>query len=1181
MQSKGTPVFKMSKGGNVTKMTRLQLEEYISKNYIPNISSAEFTYLFNETDFSYDLIGNKKVNETKLLNYYKKQSDFTQSSLAENSQYRINDWDMVEIIKDPETDEIIEERELQLVNSDNTYNFSYLGLIDLNWRVYYDENAEKYFYVIHPHLGGDIRGNYGEALILSGEDKDDLFYRYYYQFISGLATVTIQFTDSSELVFDGLQDSDVFRFYFVEENSTINGKIAQKFVDDFEQFIKPSGDEFLIQVVEEYKIFKGDKFVRGGSIDESPKAYIEILGYGEGGWFNLSDYDSGEEFMDAIYQFMNELNEADGKNREEYRVADFEGFGDGEYYEYMGETEFDNIIQGYKEFELNNFPVNVVEEYKTDMGYDDYTDTLKSMESSFLGSYDSYEDYGYEIVKDGLYKVTGYDIYITDTDKRLIAVDESDFRVGDMDFNELLEIAENTKSDYEKEKDNLESRIEEINYSISDLESLIEASDEEEEELLEQIGEMQQEIEEIEDKLNSLEDEYFDQARNEANEIIYDQITERLNNDLVGYLEELGYEDFSDINWISVDYEKIGEEMANDNVVIESDRKLFMFSNYGKGGKVLTTKNKKLPFYVVEEINNKIVSGNNSKDEAIKLKSDLVRQYQGLKFNVYTLDALESRKNLNVLGKKDYISLKDLDSSSKVELNPSAINVAKYKSKKGLEKGVDWLKTQWQEADFGDGKGETQFADGGSADDRFNEIRKRFEFIDLSVKMKIASILGIDEAIKYLERYENYAITPYYLLTRAVYKDIISVDEIDENLLNEAKYESESVEESYAGTGDDIGSSDINAFIVNMLRGAGYKIEVKNNAYVRMDKYEKEQEILQKENEERERLERERIEERERLELKKLEQQRILELEKLEEQQRLEFEKQAENDFIEKERKKFKIILTPANKFILTNENGEIIKNSNNESIKFETKNDAETYILENLINPKANVGLILMASQMLQQQQQEQQKAQLQAQQKAKEDAIEKEKMRLENIEKQATSKDIIDTKINTPKLGGGGEFNLEFCVNYLIENLKNQQEVVDYFTSNQNLVLMFKEELKIETLELLHKLINESICNHIFSDDIDINQQNSKRAVVIPINKNYFEEIELKAEGGELWIQKAIKEMKKKGTEGAFTNQARREGMDTINFAKKVIENPKKYSMKTYRRAMFVKNTNPEKFI
>ena len=48
MHSKGTPVFRMAKGGNVTSMTRLQLEEYITKNYLPTISSAEFTYSFTE-----------------------------------------------------------------------------------------------------------------------------------------------------------------------------------------------------------------------------------------------------------------------------------------------------------------------------------------------------------------------------------------------------------------------------------------------------------------------------------------------------------------------------------------------------------------------------------------------------------------------------------------------------------------------------------------------------------------------------------------------------------------------------------------------------------------------------------------------------------------------------------------------------------------------------------------------------------------------------------------------------------------------------------------------------------------------------------------------------------------------------------------------------------------------------
>jgi hypothetical protein len=72
-----------------------------------------------------------------------------------------------------------------------------LGLIDLNWRVYYDDVNEHYFYVIHPHIGGDIRGNYGDALILKGDDKEELFYRYYYDFISGRATIYFEFKDGS------------------------------------------------------------------------------------------------------------------------------------------------------------------------------------------------------------------------------------------------------------------------------------------------------------------------------------------------------------------------------------------------------------------------------------------------------------------------------------------------------------------------------------------------------------------------------------------------------------------------------------------------------------------------------------------------------------------------------------------------------------------------------------------------------------------------------------------------------------------------------------------------------------------------------------------------------------------------------------------------------------------------
>jgi hypothetical protein len=66
----------------------------------------------------------------------------------------------------------------------------------------------------------------------------------------------------------------------------------------------------------------------------------------------------------------------------------------------------------------------------------------------------------------------------------------------------------------------------------------------------------------------------------------------------------------------------------------------------------------------------------------------------------------------------------------------------------------------------------------------------------------------------------------------------------------------------------------------------------------------------------------------------------------------------------------------------------------------------------------------------------------------------------------------------------------------------------------------------------------------------------------------------------GGELWIQDAVAQMKKKGTIGAFTKQAKRDGVTPIEFAKKVLKNPKGYTLKTRRRANFVRNVNPDKF-
>lgn len=68
--------------------------------------------------------------------------------------------------------------------------------------------------------------------------------------------------------------------------------------------------------------------------------------------------------------------------------------------------------------------------------------------------------------------------------------------------------------------------------------------------------------------------------------------------------------------------------------------------------------------------------------------------------------------------------------------------------------------------------------------------------------------------------------------------------------------------------------------------------------------------------------------------------------------------------------------------------------------------------------------------------------------------------------------------------------------------------------------------------------------------------------------------------AKGGSTWIQKATKQMDKKGTKGLFTERAEARGLTAVEFAKKVLANPNRYTKTIQKEAQFVKNTNPELF-
>ena len=738
------PVVRMADGGNVSELNYSDRKAYIESHYAPFITDAQMIFSIYDSGIEYNYKGDRKEVVNSIIESYKSLADYTEITLPQETIYEIKDWELVRKDIDPDTDDVIGETPLKELSADNTYNFSYNGLVDLNWRVYEDEEYERYFYVITPHLGGDIRGNYGDAFILQGNDKDELFYRYYEGFISGVASIYFKFKDGSEIGFDSEQDSDVFYFRLNEIFEPTG--MAKKYLKDFEKFETWYGDEFLEETIDIYLMRKGvaPKMMAGGSLnDETPMAYIQVLGYNEGQWFNLTDYSDGQDVIDGIYEWMGELNAEFGGNREEYEVTDYEGFGRDLYDQYMSSNEFDEIIEGYEKYENSDFHSDIIVAYRNDSGSGNSTlsEIIDEMDNNFFGKYESLQDFGYEMVQQGVYEPSDYDVYITDTDKRILAGEEADAVVDGMDFDELLNIAEGVKSEYESEISDLENKISDITTEIDELTSLqddIENADDEEYEIIsDQIEEKEVELDDIQNELDNIDSSFEDRAREEARDTFYDEIYDKLENDLSSWLEEYGYtENLQDISFLSVDYEKIGDEIGADYLIIEYDGEMYFFNNYAKGGRLMATKQKpKYDYYIVESSTKKLVSGYSTKKEALEQRKLLIEEYPSMRFEIYTLGNLESKTDLDVFSKKDYVELSTLDKIKKVSVDAFRYgkekvgqaneflvrNDVKGKIKRGArnvadktKQGFNWLRNKWNEADFGDGKGKAKFfADGG------------------------------------------------------------------------------------------------------------------------------------------------------------------------------------------------------------------------------------------------------------------------------------------------------------------------------------------------------------------------------------------------------------------------------------------------------------------------------------
>ena len=173
--------------------------------------------------------------------------------------------------------------------------------------------------------------------------------------------------------------------------------------------------------------------------------------------------------------------------------------------------------------------------------------------------------------------------------------------------------------------------------------------------------------------------------------------------------------------------------------------------------------------------------------------------------------------------------LEDSKGVSESQYTPELIKVIEViKENEDINEIVDGLKSKGLIKNY-------MMAEGGEVDfsERMAKMRSAYENLQMSVKGKIASAIGIDEAVAIMDT--DYSIHPFNLIFGAVRGGLLELDEINKDLVNEAVYEAERVTDDYRDSGQGIGGSDMTYFTQNVLNSAGYKTGFINNTLKRVD----------------------------------------------------------------------------------------------------------------------------------------------------------------------------------------------------------------------------------------------------------------------------------------------------------------------------------------------------------
>jgi len=194
----------------------------------------------------------------------------------------------------------------------------------------------------------------------------------------------------------------------------------------------------------------------------------------EGKWFDLSDYLSASDLMNDIHDMLLDLTEKynDGEVREEWAVHDYEGIPPTLASEYMGEADFQKLMDIREIAEDRNIAVEVLVERAGDTGSDDYEALADSLVMVVDGSDET--DIVYELEKQmgelGNEFWSRY-IFIDDVTKRVMYGEDVDryredilYEYPDMDEDEAERKAEEMADDEAEQRKDLSTYLQDMGY---------------------------------------------------------------------------------------------------------------------------------------------------------------------------------------------------------------------------------------------------------------------------------------------------------------------------------------------------------------------------------------------------------------------------------------------------------------------------------------------------------------------------------------------------------------------------------------------------------------------------------------------------------------------------------------------------------------------------------------------